>query len=206
MAQTTTDVMVNAKDLLASVGLSLEDLKEIKKKMTDMGVKGDIPGMLQKIAVLEQENGSLKDEVQKRDARVSQLTQKTQEEMRKVLETQITDWLSRLKAENNEKKVEEFQKGLGRIVDATAEDSGVWQVACLASAAHNQNLTELERLRVENETLQQRVNGGRFSHEEERVDKKRKADVIGRDTPDTKDNVGIWGELETFFKNDNTIS
>jgi uncharacterized protein YecA (UPF0149 family) len=171
-----------------------------------MGVKGDIPSMLQKIAALEQENGALKDEVQKKETRVSQLTQKTQEEMRKVLETQITEWLSRLKAENNEKKIEEFQKGLGRIVDATAEDSGVWQVACLASAAHNHNLTELERLRVENETLSQKVNGGRFSDIDERVDKKRKADVIGKDTVEEKDNLGIWGELETFFKKDSEIA
>ena len=204
MAQANNDAAL--KDLLSNVGLTLEDLRDMKKKMSDMGVKGDIPGMLQKIATLEQENGELKNEVQKKDARVSQLTQKTQEEMRNTLETQINDWLSRLKAQNNQKKVEEFQKGLGRIVEATAEDSGVWQVACLASSAHNQNLVELERLRAENESLQQRMHGGRFANEEERVDKKRKSDVISRDTPESNEKNGIWSDLETFFKSENIAS
>ena len=57
MAQTTQEIPVHTKELLSSVGISLDDLKEIKKRMTDMGMKGDIPGMLQKISELEQENG-----------------------------------------------------------------------------------------------------------------------------------------------------
>ena len=136
MAQTTAD-SANIKEFLANVGLTLEDLKEMKKKMTEMGVKGDIPSMLQKIAALEQENGALKDEVQKKETRVSQLTQKTQEEMRKVLETQITEWLSRLKAENNEKKIDPavaLIMALGRAMLAPA--AGVGSFGAVACRGH----------------------------------------------------------------------
>jgi regulator of replication initiation timing len=190
--------LAQIKEYLASLGLNADELKNIKQKMNDNGIHGDIPSMLQKIANLEEENGQLK-------AKNNQLSQKTQEEMKRMVETRISDWLGRLQADNNESVLKEFKDGLGRMAEQSAEDSIVYKVACMASEAHMENVNEAERLRKENAELQQRIGGGRFASEDDRMDKKRKADVISSSEEPERKTGGLWDEMESFFKKENNI-
>jgi hypothetical protein len=189
--------LAQIKEYLSSLGINADELKQLKKTMNDNGIHGDIPSMLQKIANLEEENGQLK-------AKNNQLSQKTQEEMKRMVETRISDWLGRLHADNNEAVLKEFKDGLGRMAEQSAEDSIVYKVACMASEAHMENVNEAERLRKENAELQQRIGGGRFANEDDRMDKKRKADVISPEETAPKTG-GLWGEMESFFKKENGV-
>jgi vacuolar-type H+-ATPase subunit I/STV1 len=142
---------------------------------------GDIEGMLKKIAELEQEKANLAQSLQQTTGKVEKLTEKTKQEMQEKLNTIISEWMKTMTTAPQEKK-DEFMKGLERLVNHTADDSGVWQVVCCASEAHAQNVTALENARKENEELKQRLNGGQFAHPSARMEydngKKRKADVI----------------------------
>jgi len=45
---------------------------------------------------------------------------------------------------------------MNRLVEKTAEDSGVWQVVACASQHHARRLEEMERMRTENDSLKLR--------------------------------------------------
>jgi hypothetical protein len=71
--------------------------------------------------------------------------------MKKVLDTVITRWLTDSVQDEGARK--QFTEGMERLVKDTKAESGVWTVACEASALHAKHLDELERLRTECETL-----------------------------------------------------
>jgi hypothetical protein len=77
----------------------------------------------------------------------------------------VAKWLE--DSVENESVRTQFKEGMERLVKNTAEDSGVWQVAVCASAAHAKKLNEIERLRTEHEELKTRVNG-EFGNESSR--------------------------------------
>jgi hypothetical protein len=85
--------------------------------------------------------------------------------MRKVLDTAITRWLA--DSVQNEDVRKQFTEGMERLVKDTKAESGVWTVACEASALHARNMEEIERLRTECETLKA-VSGGTFRDEASR--------------------------------------
>ena len=78
-----------------------------------------------------------------------------------------------------------------RLVEETADNSGVWQVVACASANYGKKLEELERLRGEVDGYKSR--GGEFQSDESR---KRKAD----DAPGKSTGSDIWGDFEASMK------
>ena len=60
------------------------------------------------------------------NAKMGRLTEGTRAEMQQAFDTVIKQWL--LDSVQDEKVRQEFQTGMTRLVENTAEDSGVWQV------------------------------------------------------------------------------
>eukprot|EP00961_Rhodomonas_salina_P012825 172772-Rhodomonas_salina.5 len=172
---------------------------------------GDIQAMLQKIKDLESQNNNLASErselnaqLQATNSKVSKLTEKTKEDMNNKLNTTISTWLEGIDTANETKK-KEFRAGLERLVNNTAEDSGIWQVVACASEQHMHSVTELERLRVEKDALQKRLDGGKFANEDSRVGQKRKNDVIDTQQPEViAENDGMWGDFKLMLEKDNS--
>ena len=75
-----------------------------------------------------------------------------------------------------------------RIVDDTADNSGVWQVVACASANYGKKLEEIERLQGLVESYKSR--GGEFQSDESR---KRKADDRPAGSGDAAD---VWADFE----------
>jgi uncharacterized protein (UPF0335 family) len=148
---------------------------------TEMVVEGDMAAMMKKIKELEDEKAKLAANLTQTTGRIEQLSEKTKKKMAETLATTIADMVKNLNGVGEEKK-KEFMDGMERIVNHTAEDSGVWQVMCTASEVHKQNVVELETARKENEALKQRLQGGNFAAPQARMEvdngKKRKVDEI----------------------------
>ncbi len=105
------------------------------------------------------------------------------DEMKRILDTVIAKWLQ--DSVNNEDARKQFSEGMQRLVNDTRENNGVWTVACEASNLHAKQVDEIERLRVECESLRA-LNGGQFKDEASR---KRTRDP----NPGNND---FWGEFE----------
>jgi len=82
-----------------------------------------------------------------------------------VLDTAIARWLS--DSVQNEDVRKQFTEGMERLVKDTKAESGIWTVACEASALHAKHMEEIERLRTECEALKA-VGGGAFRDEASR--------------------------------------
>jgi len=104
--------------------------------------------------------------------------------MKRILDTVIAKWLQ--DSVNNEEARKQFSEGMQRLVTDTRENNGVWTVACEASHLHAKQVEEIERLRVECESLRA-LQGGQFKDEASR---KRVRDP----NPGNND---FWGEFES---------
>jgi len=150
----------------------------------------DITSVLSKVQGLEDEKARLirlldeeRERVKDALAKADKLSEGKRSEMRQALDTVIMNWLR--DSVKDEKVREEFKNGMDRLVENTAEDSGVWQVVCCASNLHAQRLQELEQMRIENDNLKLRSTG------EFREDNSRKRE---RDDPATDSSCkgNIW--------------
>ena len=128
------------------------------------GFPQDLSSILAQVKGLEEEKARLlqlleaeRERVKEVQARAEKMSEGKRNEMRQSLETVITNWLQ--DAVQDEKIREEFKKGMGRLVEETAEDSGVWQVVCCASNVHARRLQEIEQMRLENEELKSKGTG-----------------------------------------------
>lgn len=158
-----------------------------KQGGNDMQVEGDMAAMMRKIKELEDEKARLAENLTQTTGRIEQLSEKTKKKMADTLATTIAEMVNNLNGVGDEKK-KEFMDGMERIVNHTAEDSGVWQVMCTASEVHKQNVVALENTRRENEELKQKLNGGNFAAPAARMTaeiddkgKKRRVDEIAQD-------------------------
>ena len=61
----------------------------------------------------------------------------------------------------------QFSDGMERLIKDTRAESGIWTVACEASQLHASKTEEIERLRIENESLKA-SGGGSFREESSR--------------------------------------
>lgn len=174
LAQQQTVGQTQESSLVSGLQQKLNELREVAPD-------GDIQALLSKIAELESEKAVLSQTLHQANGKVEKLTEKTKIDMQEKLTGMISSFVKDLPNATQEKK-DEFMKGLERLVNNTAEDSGIWQVVCCASEAHANNVVALEAARKENEELKQRLNGGSFAMPQARMEidngKKRKADVI----------------------------
>ena len=156
----------------------------------------DLSSILSQVRGLEEEKARLlqmleteRERLKEAQARADKMSEGKRNEMRQALETVISNWLQ--DAVKDEKVREEFKQGMNRLVENTAEESGVWQVVACASNVHAQHLQELERFRLENEELKARA-GGEFRDEASR---KR-----GRDDPPGGGADAVPGNIWTEFE------
>jgi hypothetical protein len=170
-------------------------------------VQGDLHAMLQKIRELEAEKQALTGEKQtllqslaETEARASQLSEKTRQEMANKVNTTIATWLQSMPEDTlSPEKREQVMNGLHELAKATAQESGLYQVMCCASEQHITNVARLEEVRRERDELQQRLEGGTFASEDARLAGKRKADVISADAPAKP---GMWDDFQIMLQQD----
>jgi len=163
----------------------------------------DLSSILSQVKGLEEEKAKLlhlleteRERLKEAQARTDKLSESKRVEMQQALDNVIMKWLEDTVKE--EKLRTEFKEGMERLVKNTAEDSGVWQVVCQASSVHAQRLQELERMRVENEELNTRGQGGEFRDEASR---KR-----GREEGEPRPLDGnIWTEFEQDIRTGRTF-
>ena len=71
---------------------------------------------------------------------------------------------------------QQFKTGLDTLINKSADENGVWQMMVAASALHERQEHNLDKLRAENNELRGRVDSS-FATPESRVGSKRKADA-----------------------------
>ena len=160
----------------------------------------DLSSILAQVKGLEEEKSKLIQLLETERVRLKESQAKTDKmsegkriEMRQSLETVITNWLQ--DAVKDEKIREEFKEGMNRLVETTADDSGVWQVVCCASNVHAQHLQEIERFRVENDELKSK-GGGDFKDDKNR--KRGREEEV--ETPGN-----IWADFENDIRTGRTF-
>ena len=168
-----SNTLVTPQDL-SSILAQVKGLEEEKSKL---------------IQLLETERVRLKES----QAKTDKMSEGKRIEMRQSLETVITNWLQ--DAVKDEKIREEFKEGMNRLVETTADDSGVWQVVCCASNVHAQHLQEIERFRVENDELKSK-GGGDFKDDKNR--KRGREEEV--ETPGN-----IWADFENDIRTGRTF-
>lgn len=172
----TTSSLPSQQDL-SSILAQVKGLEEEKSKLMRM---------------LEDERNRLKD-VQ---AKADRMSESKRAEMRQALEGVIMKWLQ--DSVEDERLREEFKQGMTRLVDNTAEDSGVWQVVCQASNRHARDLEQLEQMRVENDALKSKA-GGEFHEEGARKRARDEGEAAGG-------SANIWTEFETDLRSGRVLS
>lgn len=148
------------------------------------GAASDISSILLQVQNLQGDREKLLRELEAARAENSHLKQGKRDEMKKVFDTVIAKWLE--DSVKDEEARKQFAQGMERIVDSTHEN-GIWTVACAASNLHKTQLDEIERLRLENDTLRSAGAGG-FKDESSR---KR-----GREEPSAAQSNDFWTGFE----------
>lgn len=187
------------------------DLASILASLSGGAIRteGDVQALLKKIAELEQEKQALAQNLEQTAGKVEKLTEKTKMEMQEKLNSVIAEFIKDLPNAPQEKK-DEFMKGMERLVNQTAEDSGVWQVMCCASEAHRNNVMAMQKVHRENEELKKRIGGGNFASEDRRMEidngKKRKADVISSEPEHGRSDEGgsFWDAFSVMLEKEHT--
>jgi chromosome segregation ATPase len=156
--------------------------------------KAELTSILSQVQNLQTDREKLMKELEVAKQKVEKLTEGKRAEMKNALDTVVARWLE--DSVENETVRSQFKEGMERLVKQTAEDSGVWQVAVCASAAHAKKINEIERLRAEHEELKTRVNG-EFGNETSR---KRGREETKEGGPATDEPVDFWAGFEESFK------
>ena len=150
----------------------------------------DINTLLTQLKAIENDRTTLLQQVQVMQEKIGKLTEGKKAEMQKALDTVINDWL--MASVEDEQVRDEFKKGMSRLVDQTAEESGVWRVVCCASSLHAKKLQELEDMRIQVENVKRQ---GDFKDEGSR---KRPLEESTSNQPSEDRN--IWEEFAINMK------
>ena len=147
----------------------------------------ELSSILTQVQTLQADREKLQKELDETKSNLSKLQEGKRVAMRNVLDTVINKWIA--ESVDNEDARKQFQEGMDRLVHDTRETSGIWQVACAASATHAKQTAELEKLRTECNELRAHQ-GGQFVNEESR---KRPRDASSTQDPSGFD---IWSEFK----------
>ena len=143
-----------------------------------MKTNPELTSILTQVQSLQSEREKLSAELEAAKSDLSKLQEGKRTAMRNVLDTVINKWIA--ESVDNEEAKKQFQEGMDRLVTDTRESSGLWQVACAASATHAKQTAELERLRTECNDLRS-LQGGSFVNETSRKRKAEEKDQSGFD-------------------------
>lgn len=120
------------------------------------GKSSDMSNVLKHIKDLEEGNTVLKQQLKEALERNGKLSAKTREGMQSALDTLMKKWMDAVETKD-EKIKDDFKSGLEKLVKNSNEDNGVWQMMVSASALHQQQEHNLEKLRGENSELKRRL-------------------------------------------------
>ena len=109
-----------------------------------------------KIETLNSNNRDLALQLEQKDTRIKNLSEKTQEAMQSFAETLLKKWVDACETKNPAVK-EDFINGVNNIIKNSDETNGVWQMMVAASSLHERQEHDLEKLRVENSELKTKV-------------------------------------------------
>jgi len=137
----------------------------------------DVGNMLRHIEALESKLANKEKQLHEAQQRVEKFSARTREGMQSALDSLMKKWMDACETKD-EKCKEQFKQGMEKLVHNSAEENGVWQMMVAASALHQRQEHDLDKLRMENNTLKQRIDG-HFATPESRTSGalgKRKAD------------------------------
>lgn len=95
--------------------------------------------LLKELAKMSQEKKQL-------ESVMGDLLKEKTDKMKNVWESSIRNWVADLPTEDLAVKAQ-FEQGIQKLCETSADKSGVWQVACCASELHRNQVNEIERLR-----------------------------------------------------------
>ena len=119
---------------------------------------GDMTNMLRHIEQLEGKLSAKEKQLMEAQQRVEKFSARTREGMQSALDSLMKKWMDACETKD-EKCKEQFQHGMKKLVEHSAEDNGVWQMMVAASALHQRQEHDLDKLRVENNELKQKIDG-----------------------------------------------
>jgi hypothetical protein len=152
----------------------------------------DLNNVLLHIKNLEQQKQELEKRLQETEERAARMSQKTKAAMQSAMDTLMKKWMDAVETKDDTVK-QQFKTGLDTLINKSADENGVWQMMVAASALHERQEHNLEKLRLENNELRGRVDSS-FATPESRTGAKRKAETeLGPgDVSSTKD---MWAEF-----------
>ena len=128
----------------------------------------DVASLMSQVTALASEKKLLEDKLKENSVIVERFQEQERAEMKRKLDEVIQQWVD----ENDwtdpdlKKKVLE---GMQEMVQHNKKDSPIWNMVCCASETHKKNVTELNRITTEYNTLRSKVEGGSFKNEASRV-------------------------------------
>jgi DNA repair exonuclease SbcCD ATPase subunit len=135
----------------------------------------DLNNVLTHIKNLEQQKQELEKRLQETEERAARMSQKTKAAMQSAMDTLMKKWMDAVETKDDTVK-QQFKTGLDTLINKSADENGVWQMMVAASALHERQEHNLEKLRLENNELRGRVDSS-FATQESRTGSKRKAEA-----------------------------
>jgi len=154
---------------------------------------GDMTNMLRHIEQLESKLASKEKQLTEAQLRVEKFSARTREGMQSALDSLMKKWMDACETKD-EKCKEQFKHGMEKLVQNSAEENGVWQMMVAASALHQRQEHDLDKLRGENLELKQKIDGHYAtpgSRTRDDVLGKRKADGEP-DSGSNEDATNLW--------------
>jgi hypothetical protein len=119
---------------------------------------GDMHNMLKHIEQLEGKLSAKDKQLLEAQQRVEKFSARTREGMQSALDSLMKKWMDACETKD-EKCKEQFKHGMEKLVQNSAEENGVWQMMVAASALHQRQEHDLDKLRVENTELKHKIDG-----------------------------------------------
>ncbi len=135
----------------------------------------DLNNVLTHIKNLEQQKQELERRLQETEERAARMSQKTKAAMQNAMDTLMKKWMDAVETKDDTVK-HQFKTGLDTLINKSADENGVCQMMVAASALHERQEHNLDKLRQENNELRTRVDSS-FATPESRVGSKRKAEA-----------------------------
>jgi DNA repair exonuclease SbcCD ATPase subunit len=135
----------------------------------------DLNNVLTHIKNLEQQKEDLEKRLKETEERASRMSEKTKAAMQSAMDTLMKKWMDAVETKDEVVK-QQFKGGLDTLINKSADENGVWQMMVAASALHERQEHNLEKLRGENNELRGRVDSS-FATPESRTGSKRKAEA-----------------------------
>lgn len=156
--------------------------------------EGGMNNVLKHVEMLEKERESLAKQLAEAKQRNEKLSTKTREGMQSALDTLMKKWMDDCDTKD-EKVKDQFKCGLEKLVKNSAEENGVWQMMVAASALHERQVHDLDKLRSENDDLKKKIDGS-YASSEARLGKRKADDQMDRhDVEPSNELSGMWDDF-----------